>query len=291
MKKTLIILIAGFCIASCSTYKTSDPDLSFTSVDINEDPVIPVGHIDTQGKAINFLGWIDVFVQKPNMIQADANEELVNYVLAHTAAKRGANAVIHVSYKESLNLTGRKKMFGRGQAVLLTHREEEKPAPAKPLLSAELVEPTEAVIPSPAAAETQPVTEPSIPATIEVATEAPIEETQLAEQEQAPVEQAIVVTTPPRKVPAESSAIINKQATGGVIYTPKKDSPAAEKTLFTNRSYDDLSDEQNRMQLMLNTARFIESKIQTLNDKDLHSASSRLIQMLESQQQYLHALE
>lgn len=271
MKKNLILLFCSFFLASCTTYKTSDSDLAFASVHIKQAPVIPVGDMDTDDKAISFLGWIDVFVQKPNMLEPDATKEQVNYVLAHTAEKRGANAVIHVTYKESLNLTGRKKMYGRGQAVRLSNPLEAEPSTPQPFISAKLAQPT--------------LSEPILAAEANdeaMAVQAPLP---------SAVAPAIVQTAPIAYTEQEPAAAIIQPRSDAIILTSRKTLIGAQQPPVSEQAFDGLSEQANRMQQMLNSARFLEQKAKAHNDKDMYNATLRLIQMLESQQRFFNNLQ
>ena len=313
MKKSLLLLLASVLLASCSTYKTSDSDLTFSSIELNAEPVIPVGDdIDTQGKNIMFLGWIDVFVKKPNILEPDATEEQVNYVLAHTAAKRGANAVIHVSYKAGLNLTGQRKLFGRGQAVYLTPPLDQQPSVVEITPSDEVSEQAPAQLATPIQEAEKPVVEQAQPEIVAAEEEsAPLiiaTEDKQSEEVSAISEPEQTFEQTPEQIeapqPQKVSAVLINQATpqqdtkksdesSGVIIKAKQDAPIASDVPLPVQiqSIQGLSDEQNRLQLMLNSARFLEQKARKHKDKDMHRTTLNLIQLLESHQRFLSDLK
>lgn len=252
MKKTLVLLLSASVLAGCSFYTTNVNDIRFESTRMDQRLEIPVGDVEVSADQLTYLGWVDAYVQKPSALEPDPTQEQVNFVLAHIGKQRGADAVIHVTYKEGISLSGRTRLEGRGQAIRIDslHTENAVTPPAFNSISNNTVAP-------------------------------PASRQRLTDQLSArTAEPAATSATVPAATPSASRSNTPPPATSVVITTPD------DNTQYRTSRRDKMSEQRERTELMLNNARFLEQKAQEHHDRDMHNATLRLIQQLESQRRF-----
>lgn len=116
LQRVTVPVVVAFLLMTggCSTYKTNTK-LTFTSTVLNnQKPVIHVGEITETPDQLTFLGSVVATVRRPSMFDADPTKEQADIVLGFQGKKMDADAVIHVTYKQSL--TGG-RIDATGQAV------------------------------------------------------------------------------------------------------------------------------------------------------------------------------
>lgn len=258
MKKTLALMLASSLLAGCSFY-TTNSDLRFENTRLDRKLPIPVGEPTEPADQLTFLGWVDAYVQKPNVMAADPTRLQVDHVLAHLAKQRGADAVIHVSYKEAVGMNTLKRLEARGQAVRFNSRHANN--------------------------KTTPESFTSVAVTTALP---PSDKLRLTEQlNTQPVDMQSAYQTPAEQAPATPVA---KPLPAAVTTAD-----TATRKQLTDSNYtgqrDALTEQRDRLQLMLNNARFLQKKAEEHNDKDMQNSAMRLIQLLESQQRYFDSQE
>lgn len=298
MNKSAVCLLAALLLAGCSHYTTTSKDIRFESTHLHIRTAIPVGDVEYGADEISYLGWVDAFVQKPSALQPDPTKDQVNYVLAHLAKERGADAVIHVTYKESIGVTGLTRLEARGQAIRIDKLHAEDPAkPAEftsvrtqtlsaasdqKTLREQLADHTAQSI------NTSSRTEPVAPIAAPVATEDSVayvgpDVPMFIEKAPTPIrtetDDLPVFNHLEEKKKQERPAPIGAQA-------PAKVTPESESFSYTASRRDRMTEQRERTDLMLTNARFLEKKALEHSDKDAMNAALRLIQMLEAQRRF-----
>lgn len=261
-------LICWFCLwalAACSTYKTSSNDISFTGTKFYEQPVLPLGDQGLDNQEMRFLGWIESYVLSPSVFKAAPTKQQVNYVLAHQAKQQGADAVLHISYKESFSVTGKTRLTAKGQAIKIRANEDSQ----SKLAAEDKQQPTH--LPSSVAIDTTPIPlEQQADSNEDV--NAAFEENTVTSSDLILERQAEVVKAEPPR-----SALVLKEEKAEA-----KNRSGMQLIIHLNQFYDD---EMNRMQLMHNNAAYLKQQAQKYNDKAMLNAAERLLEQLEQQQQ------
>lgn len=282
MKKTCLLLLAALSIAGCSHYTTNSKDIRFESVNLHIRPAIPVGGDEHPNEKFSYLGWVDAYVQKPSSLQPDPTEAQVNYVLAHLAKERGADAVVHVTYKNSIGITGLTRLEARGQAIRLDKPEAKAGTQFTPLRVTTVTPLSEQKSLGEKLNELSAPLPPIVPTEANpapVAADSPIEVLHHDEQPIIADERPVFnhLDQPAKK--KERPAPIGSASIAKVT-------PEAEYFSYTASRRDKMAEQRERVDLMLNNARFLENKAKESGDRDALNASLRLIQMLESQKRF-----
>lgn len=271
MKKHVSVgLLCILLLSSCSTYKTSSNDISFTGTKFHEQPVLPLENQGLDNQDIRFLGWIEAYVLSPSVFKSAPTQQQVNYVLAHQAKQQGADAVLHVSYKESFSATGKSRITAKGQAIQIKSASEKAWVQEEPAL---VEQQNDAVL---VMSELDEQVEPE--AVIKNESEV------FAEQELAVINvispsQLMVKQQAVKPIPTDTtvSALVIKEEKAEA-----KNTSGVQLISHLNQFYDD---EMNRMQLMHNNAQNLKQHAQKYNDKAMLNAAERLLEQLELQMQ------
>lgn len=280
------LLLAFALLAACSTYK-SNSELTFETIELNEyKPVIPVGDLDVTADQLTYLGWLEAEVTKPSILHDDPTERQAAIVLGYLAQKeKGADAVIHVSYKLGGNLSPLTRIKARGQAVKINRLpEQEQTAATAP------AETTDTAKPPPADNATPGSTEAITETTAPQAVEQPEPPAGTVKEGELDIEAELAKATAPpitdaqrMPYPAPESGKKDTKAKG-YIRKEKPQDPAA-------RLYNELierdanADRRERIDLILNNIYYLEEKAEAYNDEDMKRATERMMQLLQNLRQ------
>jgi hypothetical protein len=118
----ITLRIVALCVVSgffhgCASYRTN-ADIEFESTNVVEiDPAFQIIEGDLDGVPYTPVGPVEAVVSKLTAFHKDPTKEQVNLVLFQQATVLGANAVIHVKYKEGVGLWTWGYMQANGVAV------------------------------------------------------------------------------------------------------------------------------------------------------------------------------
>ncbi len=117
MKKILVLALVAVSLGGCASYRTSSGiDLSKPDAKtvLSEVEILKTSLPKDSYKS---LGIVNAVVKKLTIFHEDPTEEQVNIALAEKARKKGANAVINVTYKKGVGLTTWGYIKATGEAV------------------------------------------------------------------------------------------------------------------------------------------------------------------------------
>lgn len=274
----LLLLVIVGQLAACSTFRTNTKT-SFDSIHLSgQKPVIHVGDISEKPDQLTLLGWVDASVTQARWFGDKPTQAQVDIILAEQGEALGADAVIYVTYSSKSSASLLTKLEARGQAVRLKNRQAiliSTPTPQKQKTieptAVSKKESTKAIIKAESIIEKIPPTLPMVKKELPNA---------ISESLPTTVEEVIKINSTEVKADAPPVSLMNtvieKSKAPKVDIAPVSCEPTINDIVAYEANIDSIN-------FMIMNTEFLLKKARSIKDKEMESASSRLMYLLEQQ--------